>query len=116
MTKELLISVVDDDHHFRESMRRLMRSMGFTADGFASAGDFLTSPRLAETAVDPAALAVDTDDAQVARHSHRLGREQFHTALRECRSRQEAANERRQKMAQFHGHYLHREGLTTSKE
>jgi FixJ family two-component response regulator len=50
MTKEFLISVVDDDRHFRESMRRLMRSMGFTADGFASAGDFLASPRLAETA------------------------------------------------------------------
>lgn len=49
MTKELLISVVDDDQYFRESMRRLMRSLGFRVEAFASAGDFLASPRLEET-------------------------------------------------------------------
>ena len=50
MTKELLVSVVDDDRFFRESMRRLMRSLAYTAEDFASAADFLESPRLAETA------------------------------------------------------------------
>jgi FixJ family two-component response regulator len=50
MTKKSLISVVDDDQYFRESMRRLMRSLGYTAEDFASAGAFLASPRLAETA------------------------------------------------------------------
>ena len=50
MTKRALISVVDDDRYFRESMRRLMRSLGYTAEDFASADDFLASPRLAETA------------------------------------------------------------------
>jgi FixJ family two-component response regulator len=50
MTKKLLVSVVDDDRFFRESMRRLMRSLAYVADAFASAADFLASPRLAETA------------------------------------------------------------------
>ena len=45
-----LISVVDDDQFFRESMRRLMRSLGYDVAAFPSAPDFLASPRLAETA------------------------------------------------------------------
>jgi FixJ family two-component response regulator len=48
--KKVLVSVVDDDRFFRESMRRLMRSLGFTVDIFSSAAEFLASPRLAETA------------------------------------------------------------------
>ena len=50
MTKKLLISVVEDDRFFRESMGRLMRSLGYTVEAFPSAADFLASPRLAETA------------------------------------------------------------------
>jgi FixJ family two-component response regulator len=50
MTKKLLISVVEDDRFFRESMRRLMRSLGYSAETFASAAEFLGSPRLTETA------------------------------------------------------------------
>jgi FixJ family two-component response regulator len=45
-----LVSIVEDDRFFRESMRRLMRSLGFPVEAFASAADFLTSPRLTETA------------------------------------------------------------------
>lgn len=48
--KKLLVSVVDDDRFFRESMRRLMRSLGYTVEAFSSAADFLASPRLPETA------------------------------------------------------------------
>ncbi|MEH2484661.1 response regulator transcription factor [Bradyrhizobium sp. AZCC 2230] len=50
MMKKVLVSVVDDDRFFRDSMCRLMRSLGFTSDTFASAAEFLASPRLAETA------------------------------------------------------------------
>jgi FixJ family two-component response regulator len=50
MPKASLISLVEDDQLFRESMRRLMRSLGYTVEAFPSAGDFLASPRLAETA------------------------------------------------------------------
>lgn len=50
MSNQLLISIVDDDQPVRESIRRLMRSLGHTADVFPSALDFLASPRLNETA------------------------------------------------------------------
>jgi FixJ family two-component response regulator len=49
MPKRSLVSVVEDDQFFRESMRRLMRSLGHRAEAFASAADFLGSPRLGET-------------------------------------------------------------------
>ena len=48
--KMVLISVVEDDQSFRESMGRLMRSLGYTVEIFSSATEFLASPRLAETA------------------------------------------------------------------
>ena len=50
MPKRSLVSVVEDDQFFRESMRRLLRSMGYGVEAFASAADFLASPRLGETA------------------------------------------------------------------
>ena len=50
MPKASLVSVVEDDQYFRESMRRLMRSLGYNVEAFSSAADFLTSPRLSETA------------------------------------------------------------------
>ena len=49
MSDQLLISIIDDDQPFRESMRRLMRSLGYTVAVFASAADFLASARLRET-------------------------------------------------------------------
>ena len=45
-----LISIVDDDGPLRGSMRRLLRSLGYTVEVFPSAADFLASPRLGETA------------------------------------------------------------------
>ena len=50
MPKPSLVSVVEDDQFFRESMRRLMRSLGYSVEAFPSAADFLASPRLVETA------------------------------------------------------------------
>jgi FixJ family two-component response regulator len=49
LSNQFLISIVDDDRPFRESMRRLMRSLGHTVAVFPSAGDFLASSRLGET-------------------------------------------------------------------
>ena len=48
--KKLLVSVVEDDRFFRDSMGRLVRSLGYTVEVFPSAADFLASPRLAKTA------------------------------------------------------------------
>jgi FixJ family two-component response regulator len=50
MPKTSLVSIVEDDQFFRESMRRLLRSQGYSVEAFASAADFLASPRLVETA------------------------------------------------------------------
>jgi len=50
MSKALLIAVVEDDCLFRDSMRSLMRSLGYTVDAFSSAAEFLASPHLIETA------------------------------------------------------------------
>jgi FixJ family two-component response regulator len=49
MGKALLISVVEDDAFFRESMVRLMRSLGYRVEAFCSARDFLESSNLVET-------------------------------------------------------------------
>jgi FixJ family two-component response regulator len=44
-----MISIVDDDDSVRESLRRLMRSVGFAVNVFASAEEFLDSDRLHDT-------------------------------------------------------------------
>ena len=45
-----IISIVDDDASQRTATARLLRSMGFAAYAFASAREFLLSPRLSDTA------------------------------------------------------------------
>jgi FixJ family two-component response regulator len=49
MAKRTLISIVEDDQPFRESMRKLVTLLGYTVEAFASATDFLKSPLVAET-------------------------------------------------------------------
>ena len=55
MPKASLVSIVEDDQFFRESMRRLMSSLGYSVEAFPSAADFPGSPRLTE----PACLIAD---------------------------------------------------------
>src|SRR5262249_16255808 len=50
MWNRALISIVDDDQPFRESMRRVVTLLGYTVEAFPSAADFLASRLLAETA------------------------------------------------------------------
>ena len=50
MLKPRLISIVDDDQPFRDSMRKLIMSLGYTVEAFPSASNFLASPFFAETA------------------------------------------------------------------
>jgi FixJ family two-component response regulator len=50
MLNRALISIVDDDQSFRESMRQVVMLLGYTVEAFPSAGDFLTSRFLPETA------------------------------------------------------------------
>jgi len=44
-----LISVVDDDESMREAVRGLMKSLGYTAEAFASAKEFLNSHQVSRT-------------------------------------------------------------------
>lgn len=50
MPQKALISIVDDDDSVREAMKGLMKSLGFAAESFSSAEDFLRSPRQHRTA------------------------------------------------------------------
>jgi len=50
MPKASLVSIVEDDQFFRESLRRLVKSQGYIVEAFSSAADFLGSSRLIETA------------------------------------------------------------------
>jgi FixJ family two-component response regulator len=50
MPKRKLISIVEDDQPFRESMGKLMTALGYTVEAFPSAADFLASPLLTATA------------------------------------------------------------------
>ena len=50
LAKAPLIAIVEDDEFFRGSMRRLMRSLGYSVETFPSAADFLTSRGPDETA------------------------------------------------------------------
>jgi FixJ family two-component response regulator len=44
-----LIAIVDDDQSFLDSLRRLLRSLGYDVAAFPSAAHFLASSRLAST-------------------------------------------------------------------
>jgi FixJ family two-component response regulator len=48
MVATRMISIVDDDDSIRESVKSLMRAVGFRADVFDSAEAFLNSDRLGE--------------------------------------------------------------------
>ena len=50
MSNRTLISIVDDDGPYRDSMRKLIILLGYTVEAFASAVDFLASPHLPDTA------------------------------------------------------------------
>ncbi|HUN96617.1 MAG TPA: response regulator [Bradyrhizobium sp.] len=50
MSKSLVVSVVEDDGSFRESMSMLLCSFGYSVEVFRSAVDFLASPRISDTA------------------------------------------------------------------
>jgi FixJ family two-component response regulator len=49
LSKQSLISIVDDDQSSRDSMRRLVKSLGYSGAAFASAAEFLASSSFAVT-------------------------------------------------------------------
>jgi len=49
MLNHTLVSIVDDNQPFRESLRKLVMLFGYTVEAFPSAADFLASRLLPET-------------------------------------------------------------------
>jgi FixJ family two-component response regulator len=45
-----LVSIVDDNSFFLDSMQRLMDALGYAVETFPSASEFLNSPHLVDTA------------------------------------------------------------------
>jgi len=50
LTNRSLISIVDDDQSFGDSMRRLLKSLRYSVAVFPSGAEFLASPHLQATA------------------------------------------------------------------
>src|ERR1044072_8339123 len=48
-TGRMLISIVDDDGPYRDSIQKLVRLLGYTVEAFSSAGEFLGSRLMPET-------------------------------------------------------------------
>jgi FixJ family two-component response regulator len=75
MSAAPLISIVDDDESFRNSLNNLIRSVGFYAQGFSSAEAFLNSSQRHDTAcliLDvrmPGMSGLDLQRQLVAAHS-----------------------------------------------
>ena len=49
MSNHTLVSIVDDNQPFRDSLRKLVMLFGYTVESFPSAADFLASRLLPET-------------------------------------------------------------------
>src|ERR1700745_2526771 len=49
MLNHTLVSIVDDNQPFRESLRKLVMLFGYTVESFPSAADFLASRPVPET-------------------------------------------------------------------
>jgi FixJ family two-component response regulator len=70
-----LICVVDDDRSFRDSMRRLLNSLGYMVAAYPSAAEFLASPRLTAAACLVADVHMPaTSGVELYRHLIRIGR------------------------------------------
>jgi FixJ family two-component response regulator len=71
-----VISIIDDDAAVRAAEARLLTSMGFAVDAFASANEFLKSARLEDTlciVADvemPGMSGLDLQDHLIARGVH----------------------------------------------
>ena len=50
MSARSLVSIVDDDPSFGDSLRRLLRSLDYAVAVFPSGAQFLASPQIADTA------------------------------------------------------------------
>ena len=79
----LMIAIVDDDDAVREAMKLLMRSFGYHASTFDSAGEFLKSKQFSNTSCVitdlqmPELSGLDLQDLLIAR-GHRIPHHFYH--------------------------------------
>jgi FixJ family two-component response regulator len=74
-SKKPLITIVDDDRSFRDSMHRLVKSLGYSVQVFPSAAEFLSSPGLMATACLVADIHMpDMTGVELYRHLIETGR------------------------------------------
>ena len=76
MSKAPIVSIVDDDDSVRAAMSSLVRSLGYEACVFASAEDFLASPRRRDTScliVDVQMPGMNGLELQSELHARRQG-------------------------------------------
>lgn len=74
LSEKSLISVVDDDQSFRESMRRLLASLGYSVAEFPSAAEFLESRKRDATACLVADIQMPTmTGVELFRRLHEAG-------------------------------------------
>jgi FixJ family two-component response regulator len=70
-----LVAVVDDDQSFRDSMRRLLKSLGYAVAAFPSASEFLRSPRVGDAACLVADIQMPVmSGVELCRHLKETGR------------------------------------------
>ncbi len=75
MSKSQIVSILDDDASVRAAVESLVRSLGFVAFAFESADDFLSSPRVDDSAClitdvqMPGMTGLDLQDRLIARES-----------------------------------------------
>jgi FixJ family two-component response regulator len=75
LSRKPLISIVDDDRSFRDSMHRLVKSLGYSVQVFPSAAAFLASPGLTATACLVADIHMpDMTGVDLYRHLVETGR------------------------------------------
>ena len=74
LSERSLISIVDDDQSFRDSLRRLLRSLGYAVAVFPSAIEFLGSPKRSATACLVADIhMLSMTGIELYRHLHEKG-------------------------------------------
>jgi FixJ family two-component response regulator len=75
VSQKHLVAVVDDDQSFRDSMRRLLKSLGYAVAAFPSASEFLRSPKLGDADCLVADIQMPVmSGVELCRHLQETGR------------------------------------------
>jgi FixJ family two-component response regulator len=75
LSEQSVIAIVDDDRSFLDSMRRMLRSLGYDVAAFSSAAELLASPKLPASACLVADVHMPAmSGVELYRHLIQIGR------------------------------------------